>query len=758
MEPLSPQIKAEMDDAIKQELPADAKNVTTTSLGSLQNKDSRQVMDIVDRLRRSGLSGELQLPQLVVCGDQSSGKSSVLEAITEIPFPRKENLCTRFATEIILRRATSPSISTKIIPDKFRAATEKTRLEGFKASIVDFSELPNLIDEATKLMEAGRDEGSGQRAFFRDVLSIEIAGPGRPHLTLVDLPGLIHTDTQYQSKEDVELIHGLVQDYISEKRTIMLAVVSAKNDYANQVILKKCRDVDPKGLRTLGIITKPDYLEAGSAGEQAFIDLANNRDVTLSLGWHMLKNRSAKEINNTFGERNASEAAFLSKGSYRDLPADSLGIEALRTRLSHLLYKHLKTELPALQKELNEKLIEVTHGLELLGDKRSTPQEQRRFLMTVGTNYQDIVNAAVKGHYEDTFFGSLAPNESVDHEKNMRRLRAVVQYLNQQFAQVMREYGQASKITLKANFLRSLAFFDEEVPKPSTLDDGYAEFAQYQEEITCADAIQRVSSILVRSRGRELPCTFNPLLISQLFWEESRNWKLIAEYHIDRVAEICSAFVRTAIAFTVSPDVGDNLLSLKVDTALQTRLSAAKKELTNIINDTKRHPITYDPAYVDTVQQRRNDVYAARMKQLADEFETTSFTAREKGACLQSNVINADALKAALAERRNLDMEKASAEEALDDSLAYYEEEVKYFIAAVTKQVIERYLLTDLAADTISPIIVGEMSDDEVGFVAAEPEETTRQRQSLEARKATLEKGRQTFKSALGLMGRAGVR
>lgn len=83
---------------------------------------------------------------------------------------------------------------------------------------------------------------------------------------------------------------------------------------------------------------------------------------------------------------------------------------------------------------------------------------------------------------------------------------------------------------------------------------------------------------------------------------------------------------------------------------------------------------------------------------------------------------------------------------------------MKYFIAAVTKQIIERYLLTDLAADTISPIIVGEMSDDEVGFVAAEPEETTRQRQSLEARKATLEKGRQTFKSALGLMGRAGVR
>lgn len=201
---------------LKSEPQDDAQKVTTSSLSALQSKDSRQVMDVVDRLRRSGLSGELQLPQLVVCGDQSSGKSSVLEAITEIPFPRKENLCTRFATEIVLRRSTTASISTKIIPDKFRSNTEKKRLENFKSSIVDFSELPNLIDEATQLMAGGDEDTATTRAFFRDVLSIEIAGPGRPHLTVVDLPGLIHAETKYQSKEDVELIRGLVQDYIEE--------------------------------------------------------------------------------------------------------------------------------------------------------------------------------------------------------------------------------------------------------------------------------------------------------------------------------------------------------------------------------------------------------------------------------------------------------------------------------------------------------------------------------------------------------------
>ena len=81
-------------------VPIDPDSVTTSSLHALQSADQRKVMDIVDKLRRTGLSGIVELPQLVVCGDQSSGKSSVLEAITEIPFPRKENLCTRFATEV----------------------------------------------------------------------------------------------------------------------------------------------------------------------------------------------------------------------------------------------------------------------------------------------------------------------------------------------------------------------------------------------------------------------------------------------------------------------------------------------------------------------------------------------------------------------------------------------------------------------------------------------------------------------------------
>lgn len=169
-------------DAATAAMPTDDEMLTTSSLDALQSEDQRRIMNVVDKLRRTGLSSVLQLPQLVVCGDQSSGKSSVLEAITEIPFPRKENLCTRFATEIVLRRDPTSSIATKITPDRNRPVHEQDKLREFSRSIEDFSELPALIEEATKLMVLDGADSDGVRAFARDVLSIEICGPGRPHL------------------------------------------------------------------------------------------------------------------------------------------------------------------------------------------------------------------------------------------------------------------------------------------------------------------------------------------------------------------------------------------------------------------------------------------------------------------------------------------------------------------------------------------------------------------------------------------------
>ncbi|KAI7060783.1 hypothetical protein KC365_g15100 [Hortaea werneckii] len=259
------------------------------ALEDFQSDEQRSTLDTVSQTRKCGLEAVLPSPQIVVCGSQSSGKSSVLEALTEVPFPRNDNLCTRFATEITLRRAPIDAIRLTIIP----VAADVAKIAGFPETMQDFSELPRTISQAATVMGIGSsgenaDADSPARAFSRDILSFAMEGPDRPQLTVVDVPGLIQNATKDISEQDKDMVAEITDCYIKQRRTICLTVTQASDDYANQPVLTKVRAVDPEGNRTLGVITKPDRLPPGSGMEEAFIALARNEDVFLKLGWHVV--------------------------------------------------------------------------------------------------------------------------------------------------------------------------------------------------------------------------------------------------------------------------------------------------------------------------------------------------------------------------------------------------------------------------------------------------------------------------------------
>lgn len=248
-------------------------------LDLLQSDDQLKLLDDIDKLRSQRISHYVFLSQLIVCDDQSSGKSFVLKAIFEISFPIKDNLCTRFATEVILRRISIIIVSVAIVFNQTRSESDRHRILSFRETLTDFKEFPSLIETAKTLMGVSMT-GS---AFFNDVLRVEISGSDRSHLTIVDLSGLIHSENKAQSAADVELVLKMVRCYMKNRRSINLAVVSAKNDYANQIVLKMARDVDSTELRTLGVIIKPDTLSVGSESEIGFINLTRNKDIKFRL-------------------------------------------------------------------------------------------------------------------------------------------------------------------------------------------------------------------------------------------------------------------------------------------------------------------------------------------------------------------------------------------------------------------------------------------------------------------------------------------
>jgi hypothetical protein len=558
--------------------------------------------------------------------------------------------------------------------------------------------------------------------------------------TLVDLPGLIHAANKMQSEDDVKLIGDLVLEYMKNPRTIILAVISAKNDYANQIIIKHCKAIDPTGRRTLGIITKPDYLKDGSAYQQSWLDLAQNRDIVFELGWHMVKNRSEEEVHKNFVQRNQAERQFFSRGKYDELPNECKGIETLRTRLSALLHNHLKTELPHLKTELSEKLQATTKDLEHLGVKRSTVLEQRMFLTDIGQKINEILNSAIRGQYEYAFFGPVDMKAAVDSLENIRRFRAVVQHLNLGFSESMHRAGHKYAIpSRKGKDIGTHAPEDDKNTNSGALPQPI--------KMTRDEGIDWVHHVLERSRGLELPGNFNPLIISQLFWEQSSPWNEVAQQHIERVSESCKTFVNIVLEDAAPTDIKNRLSDLCVDTALEASLKGAKEELVKILKDKGRHPMTYNHYFTTTIQKQRKSKYAQILTNVAKAAQVS--VSNEETETVET-YIDPEKLEMDLEGGIEQDMDRFSAEDALDSQLAYYKDELKYFIDCVTKQVVERHLVDTLSESIFSPRSIAGMSDEQIRMLATEATEVSSSRERLEARAVVLEKGLKIFREAMG--------
>ncbi|TVY46721.1 Interferon-induced GTP-binding protein [Lachnellula occidentalis] len=721
-------------------------DLTNTSLEELQTDEQRRVLDTVARVRKCGLEGTVSLPQIVVVGDQSAGKSSVLEAVTGIPLPRSDNLCTRYASEISLRLANTDSITVKVIPGPDRTATEQVDIKAFEESITNFAELPRIMDMAMKVMGIGTEADATtksdvsvmSRAFSRDVLSIEIFGPGRPQLTLVDIPGLIGAETKATTKADIALVAGITKHYIEQPRTICLAVVSAATDYANQTILERVREVDPEGERTLGVITKPDIPPAGSGLEKSYIELARNEDIFFKLGWHVVKNRKFDERDASLEERNQFESSFFVTSNWSCLPPESVGIEALRRRLSILLFEHVKKELPKLREELDLALVRSSDQLVQLGPSRSTGSDCKAYLTQLSLDYHEICKAAVDGHYEAEYFHiDVDPNFSVRSPSTLRRTRAMVQKLNLDFAKRFETVGHKYRLPMTAPSKDEASKVEGNTTTP----------ALEPKLLNKSDALDWVRKALIRNRGKELVGNFNPLLIGELFWEQSEKWEKLAGEYVDTIAALCRSFLRNLLEDLCSDDVRRRVWSLRIQDALKVREQAAKKELSLLIEDHRNYPINYNHYYTDNISKCRQERQKEALK-TSIASATSTQTTYPNNTTVQVTKVDVDKVVANYSQNVDPNMDNFSCEEALDCLIAIYKVSQKTFVANVTMQVIERHIVRGL--DKIfSPIFVNGLTSEQAEALASEPPASKRKREYLEDQIRKLEEGQEIFKNVL---------
>ncbi|XP_059824735.1 interferon-induced GTP-binding protein Mx-like [Hypanus sabinus] len=354
-------------------------------------KRVRPCIDLIDKLRALGLEKDLSLPAIAVIGDQSSGKSSVLEALSGIALPRGSGMVTRCPLELKLKNTE--------VKNTWRA---KISYSNYSKELSGPSEVGKEILKAQNTM-AGADQGISS-----ELIGLEVESDNVPDLTLIDLPGITRVAVGNQPRDIGDQIKQLIGSYIKEDKTINLVVIPCNVDIATTEALKMAQEVDPTGERTLGILTKPDLVDKGT--EINILKLVNNEVVTLKKGYMVVKCRGQQDINDnlTLAKALENEKAFFKQNKvFRTLLDDNAAtIQCVAARLSKELVMHIQRTLPTIQNEIQHKIADTNKELQRLGRRVPVDDDEKMSFLTdkIRDYIKDVVNVTsgeCTGDYND---------------------------------------------------------------------------------------------------------------------------------------------------------------------------------------------------------------------------------------------------------------------------------------------------------------------------------------------------------------------
>ncbi|KAF8322701.1 hypothetical protein DL93DRAFT_2123960 [Clavulina sp. PMI_390] len=330
---------------------------------------TKKLIEIRSVLLSIDQSDTLKLPSIVVIGSQSSGKSSVLEAIVGHQFlPKGDNMVTRRPIELTLIH--TPAQAGKEAPREYG------EFPGLAlGKMHDFSQIQKTLTDlnlAVPSTEAVSDKP----------IDLRIYSPNVPDLTLIDLPGYVQISSLDQPDNLKENIAALCEKYIREPN-IILAVCAADVDLANSPALRASRKVDPLGLRTIGVLTKMDLVspEAGAQilrgnryplhlGYVGVVSKATPRDERKGLlgGGGNLTNAVTRREDTYF---HAHPEQFSAEAN----PSIMVGTTTLRRRLMDVLESSMASSLHGISNAVQLELEEASYQFKVKYNDRRVSAE-----------------------------------------------------------------------------------------------------------------------------------------------------------------------------------------------------------------------------------------------------------------------------------------------------------------------------------------------------------------------------------------------
>jgi len=334
-------------------------DVTTPQVTQVGETIGGHLIPMVNKLQEvCSLVGEqvIDLPQIVVIGGQSSGKSSVLENLVGRDFlPRGNELVTRRPLILQLNRTEG----TEEWGEFLHRPGEKFSFDGIR------SEISHETERLT-----GKNKG-----ISTDPILLKIYSPNVLPLTLVDTPGMTRVPVGDQPPDIEARIRDMIMQFISKPNAIILAVQSATQDLATSDALKLAREVDPDGHRTVGVLTKIDIMDKGTNA----VDTLLGRNIPLRLGFVGLVSRSQHDINTgkTIKAMLNDEQRFFGEHPAYSSLLDIVGTSNLATKCNKLLAGHIYKALPSLKQQVRSKIKEKQEEMQSYGTGAALERETR---------------------------------------------------------------------------------------------------------------------------------------------------------------------------------------------------------------------------------------------------------------------------------------------------------------------------------------------------------------------------------------------
>ncbi|KAJ2818584.1 Dynamin- GTPase protein, partial [Coemansia erecta] len=345
---------------------------------------------------------EIDLPQIVVVGSQSSGKSSVLENLVGRDFlPRGSGIVTR--RPLVLQLVNEPrsegeacgdgdsDISSS--SDSKSSNIKSSNIKGSTGARAQFLHLPNQVftdmNEVRREIERETERLAGSnKGIVKTPIHLRITSPDVLSLTLVDLPGITKIPVGDQPSDIETQIRSLVYEYISKPNSIIVAISPANVDIVNSESLKFAREVDPKGTRTIGVITKIDLMDRGTNS----LDILTGRVYPLRLGFVGVVNRSqeATLASKPIAEALREEAEFFGGHPIYRTVQQHCGTGTLAKVLNQLLLQHIRDHLPSIKTKINALISQTEHELasygRMSGDSQLAKSTRLLKMLTVFAN------------------------------------------------------------------------------------------------------------------------------------------------------------------------------------------------------------------------------------------------------------------------------------------------------------------------------------------------------------------------------------